>query len=86
MTGATTLRTSPGNESVRLPLAPEDELPGAILNLYDVWYIPKCLANLISQGKLNDAGVHYNDENWRLYENNSRKVIKYVFEINNCYV
>lgn len=68
ITGATgTSTTSPGKGTIRLNLALENELPGSNLTLTNVWFIPLCPANLVSQARLNDSNVFYNNEDWTLY-------------------
>lgn len=62
ITGATASTISPGKGVICLKLALEDGSPGSTLTLTNVWYIPQCPANLVSQARLNDAGVFYNNE------------------------
>ena len=55
---------SAGRGTLKLYPSHQDGSAGAILTLRDVWYIPQSPANPVSQAKLNDLGVHYNDETW----------------------
>ena len=86
LTGVTASGASPGKGLTRVQLALEDGSPGALIILHETWYMPQCPVNLISQGRLNNSGVHYNDENWCLYLKDSRDIIGYVRRINNNYV
>ena len=86
MTGATAIGTSPGKGTSHLKLAQKDGSPGSKLNLSRVWYIPECPVNLISQARLNDSGIHYNDETWELYVKDTREIVGYVPRVNNNYV
>ena len=86
LAGATSLGRSPGKGTARLQLVLEDGSNGAILNLSRVLYIPECPANLISQARLNDSGIHYNDETWRLYAKHSRETVGYAPRVGNNYV
>ena len=86
LTGATASGASPGKGLTRIQLALEDGSRGALITLHETWYMPQCPVNLISQGRLNNSGVHYNDESWCLYLKDSRNVIGYVPRINNNYV
>lgn len=86
MTGATSSGMSPGRGITRLHLAHKDGSDGAILTLHDVWYISQSPANLVSQARLNDSGVHYNDETWYLYTKKDHKNIAYVPRTNNNFI
>lgn len=86
MTRATSSGISPGRGITRLHLELEDGTKGAILTLHDVWYIPQSPANLVSQARLNDAGVHYSDESWYLYTKIERTNIGYVPRVQNNFI
>ena len=77
---------SPERKTIRLQLAYEDGSAGAILTFHDVWYILQSPANLVSQGRLNDLGVHYNDESWHLYLKKSGQSIEYAPKVNNNFI
>lgn len=84
--GATSSTTSPGKGIIQLKLALEDGMPGSTLTLTNVWYMPQCPANLVSQARLNDSNVFYNNENWTLYLRDTRQILGYAPRINNSFV
>lgn len=86
ITGATSSSVSPGKGTIHLKLTFEDETPGSTLTLTDVWYMPQCPANLISQAKLNDVDVFYDNKDWSIYLKATRQILGYVSRINNSFV
>lgn len=91
ITGATALTTWPGKGTVCLKLALlDDGSLGCMLTLTNVWYRPQCSVNLVSQARLNDAGVFYDNKEWTLYlarrEATSKQTIGYVPRVNNSFI
>ena len=86
ITGVTSSGTSSGVGRVRLSLALENGDLGLTLNLNETRYIPNYPVNLISQARLNDANIYYDNENWTLYHKDTRQVLAYVSRILNSYV
>lgn len=54
---------SPGKGTIQLELAFENGLLGANLTLTNVWFIPQCPVNLVSQARLNNSNIFYNNKN-----------------------
>ena len=50
-------------ERVRLSLTLKNDDLSLTLNLNETRYISNCLVNLISQTRLNDANIYYDNEN-----------------------
>lgn len=86
ITGATASITSPGQGTIRLRLALENGTPGSTFTLTGVWYMPQCPANLVSQARLNDSNVFYDNENWTLYFRNTKQILGYVPRVNNNFI
>ena len=86
MTGATSSAISPGRGTIKLDLLLKDGSRRATLRLHDVWYIFCCLANLVSQARLNDTGVHYNNISWTLFLKGNGKQIGYVPRVRNNFI
>lgn len=64
--------------TVKFRLAREYGNEGLILNLRNVFYLPKSPSNLVSLGLLNDAGIYYDNENKSLYNKVSRKPLAFA--------
>lgn len=86
ITGATASITSPGQGTIQLKLALEDGTLGSTLTLTNVWYMPQCPANLVSQARLNDSNVFYDNENWTLYLRETKQILGSVPRVNNNFI
>lgn len=63
----------PGHEIVKIRLTKEDGSKKLILNLWNVFYLPNSLFNLVSLGLLNDIGIYHDNKNQILYNKVSPK-------------
>ena len=89
ISGATASTLSPGKGTICLNLALEDGSPGSTLTLTNVWYLPQCPANLVSQARLNDSNAFYDNEDWTLYLRDSslkRVTLGYIPRVNNSFI
>lgn len=89
ITGATASTISPGKGTICLNLALEDKSPGSTLTLTNVWYMPQCPANLVSQARLNDSNAFYDNEDWTLYlrdKTMKRIILGYIPRVNNSFI
>ena len=78
LTGVTSKGFSLGRGTVKLTLAREDSSQGPDLTLHDVLCISQSPANLISQGRLMDAGLYHDSETWEIYDKDTRGVVGYA--------
>ncbi|MCJ1360593.1 MAG: hypothetical protein MMC33_010601, partial [Icmadophila ericetorum] len=78
MAGATSVGISPGYGSVKYDLAREDGKKGWELTLNGVLCMPQCPVNLISQARLNDAGIFHDNEDWTLYDKKTKRIVGYA--------
>ena len=63
MIGAISSEILPGQNTTKLDLLHKNSSKGATFVFHDVWYIPNCVANLVSHAQLNNAGVYYDNIN-----------------------
>lgn len=86
ITRATASVTSLGQGTIQLKLALENGTPGSTFTLTGVWYMPQCPANLVSQARLNNSNVFYDNENWTLYLRGTKQILGYVPRVNNNFI
>ncbi len=77
---------SPGRGKIQLRLGLKNGSEELILNLQNVYYLPKSLYNLVSLGLLNDNGIYYDNKNETLYEVNTRQTLAHVQRWRNSYL
>ena len=77
---------SPGRGKIRLRLSLKDGSEGLILNLQNIYYLPKSPCNLVSLGLLNDSGIYHDNENKTLYEVNTRQTLAQAQRWGNSYL
>lgn len=65
---------SPGRGKVQLHLA-NDNKNRVILNLKNVYYLPRSPSNLVSFALLNNHEIYYNNEKERLYKKSLRRIL-----------
>lgn len=65
-------------DKIWLRLRLVDDSEGLILNLYNVYYFPNSLCNLISLRLLNNSNIYYNNKYKSLYLINLRKILTQV--------
>lgn len=84
--GSTSEGISPGRGKVCLRLAQKDGSEGVILNLSDVYYLPRSPCNLVSLGRLNNHDIFHNNEHETLYHVKTRKILAHAQRWNNSYL
>lgn len=84
--GSTSEGISPGRGKVCLRLAQNDGSERVILNLSDVYYLPRSPCNLVSLGRLNNHDIFHNNEHETLYHVKTRKILAHAQRWNNSYL
>lgn len=64
----------------------KDGSEGLILNLQNVYYLPKSPCNLVSLGLLNDSGIYCDNESETLYEISTRRTLAQAQRWRNSYL
>lgn len=82
ITEATASSISPGKGKIQINLALENGTQGSKMILSQVMYMPQCLANLVSNCKLNHVGVYWHSVNWTLFRIGNKKILSYVPLVN----
>lgn len=70
--GSTSDRIFPEKMKIWLRLGLKNSSKGLILNLQNVYYLPKSSCNFVNLGLLNDSSIYYDNENKMLYKFNTR--------------
>lgn len=84
--GSTSDGISSGRGKIRLGLGLKDGSERLILNLRNVYYLPKSPCNLVSLGLFNDSGIYHENENETLYEVNTRQTLAQTQRWRNSYL
>ena len=86
LAGSTSTGTSPGRGTIQKTLTSEDGSPCSVLTLNNVLYIPQCPVSLVSLGLLNQHSIFYDNSNWRLFLEPTKKIICYVPRVNSNFM
>lgn len=73
--GSTSDRVSLRRRNIWLRLDFKNGSKRSILNLQNLYYLPKSPCNLISFGLLNDSGIYHDNKNEMLYKVNTRQTL-----------
>lgn len=65
-------RISSGKEKRQQRLGHKDGSEELILNLQNIYYLPKSFYNLVCLGLLNDRGIYHDNKKEMLYKVNTR--------------
>lgn len=72
---STSNRISPGQGKVQLCFGLKENSEGFILNLWNIYYFPNSLCNLVSLGFFNNNGIYYSNKYKTLYYVDLKKVL-----------
>ena len=71
---------------VRLRLSQKDRSQGVILNLKDMFFLPRSPSNLVSLALLNNNGISYNNKNETLYDVDTKEVLAQAKKWNDSFL
>lgn len=71
-------RVCPGRGTIQIRLALKDKREGIVLNLWNIYYLPNSLFNLVNLSLLNNVNIFYDNEYHRLYNKISQKPLVFT--------